>query len=185
MQWPISGAPERLEVHGPSAEVRNPQCVRRVLSKLPVSADSLPMQVSEKRREARLLCAGLVEVHWVEADGTRSATIANLDDLSPSGVSLLLEGPLPPGTQIEFFHGGHRVSGAVRYCSSTELGWIAGVEFGPDSQWDPAACPPEHLLDPKSIPKDARMGEVVQVSHKVRSPISCLVLGDAMRRENG
>jgi hypothetical protein len=141
------------------------------------------MQVSEKRRDDRLLCAGLVEVHWADAEGRASATIANLDDLSPGGVSLLLECPLPQGTQVEFSHSGLRVSGEVRYCKPTELGWIAGVEFGPESQWDPAVCPPEHVLDPRSIPENARLGKGALLFQKVGSPISCLVLRNAVHRE--
>jgi hypothetical protein len=141
------------------------------------------MQVSEKRRDDRLLCAGLVEVHWADADGRASATIANLDDLSSGGVSLLLECPLALGAQVEFSVAGLSVSGEVRYCNPAELGWIAGVEFGPESQWDPAVCPPEHLLDPKSIPENARLGKGALLPQRVRSPISCLVLGDAVRRE--
>ena len=109
--------------------------------------------------------------------------IANLDDLSPGGVSLQLDCPLPPGTPVEFTHPGAKVSGEVRYCNPTELGWIVGVQFGPDSRWNPMACPPEHVLDPTSILENARLGEGALLARKVRSPISLLALGDAMRRK--
>jgi hypothetical protein len=141
------------------------------------------MRVPEKRRDDRLLCAGLVEVHWVDAEGKAFDTIANLDDFSPAGVSLLLECPLPPGTHVEFSCSGSRASGEVRYSNPIELGWIAGVAFGPDSKWDPAVRPPEHLLDPKSIPSNVRRGKRALVAQKVSSPISCLALGDAVKRE--
>lgn len=143
------------------------------------------MKVPKKRREDRLLCAGLIEVHWTGADGTALATIANLDDLSPGGVSLLLDCQLPRGTRVEFFHGNRKASGEVRYCVPSEHGWIAGVQFAPDSEWNPMVSPPEHLFDPKSIPQDAQLGEVAQLARKVQSSISLLVLGDAMRREEG
>jgi hypothetical protein len=140
------------------------------------------MQAPEKRRDDRQLCAGLVELHWTRVDGP-AVTIGNLDDLSPGGVSLLLECPLPQGTQVRFAYSGQSVSGEVRHCTPTELGWIAGVQFGPDSQWNPKAYPPEHLLDPKSIPKNARMRKGVLFAKKVRSPLSCLALGEAVHRE--
>jgi hypothetical protein len=141
------------------------------------------MRVSDQRRDDRLLCAGLVEVHWVDAEGKAFDTIANLDDFSPAGVSLLLDCPLPPGTQVEFSSSGISASGEVRYSNPTELGWIVGVAFGPDSKWDPVVRPPEHLLDPKSIPENARMGKGAPFAQKVSSPISCLALGDAVKRE--
>ncbi len=138
------------------------------------------MRVPEKRRDNRLLCAGLIELRWTGTDGVSLAAIANLDDVSPGGVSLLLDRRLPSGTLVEFTYNGQKVSGAVRYCNPAEHGWIAGVQFGPDSKWDPAVSPPEHLLDPKSIPENARLGEGARLARKVRSPISLLVLGDAV-----
>jgi hypothetical protein len=141
------------------------------------------MRVSDQRRVDRLLCAGLVAVRWVDAEGKAFDTIANLDDFSPAGVSLLFECPLPPGTRVEFSSSGISASGEVRYSNPTELGWIVGVAFGPDSKWDPAVSPPEHLLDPKSIPSNARMGKGALFARKASSPISCLALGDAVKRE--
>ncbi len=161
------------------------QCGRHALSKLGLLADSVPMRVPEKRRDDRLLCAGLIEVHWTGADGKALAAFANLDDVSPGGVSLLLECPLPQGALVEFSHTGQKVSGAVRYCNPTEFGWIAGMQFGPQSRWDPEVSPPEYLLDPQSIPENAQPRKGALLARRVRSPISCLALGEAMRREKG
>jgi hypothetical protein len=141
------------------------------------------MRDVEKRRGDRLLCAGLVEVRWTDASGSVCTAFANLDDLSPGGVSLLLDSPLPPCAHVEFSHSGQMVSGDVRHCTHTEIGWIAGVRFGSDSQWDPVACPPEHLLDPESVPEDAGLREGPRLSPEARSTIACLVLGEAVRRE--
>lgn len=144
---------------------------------------SVRMNVEERRRKDRLLCAGLIEVRWNQGLGRTFATVANLFDLSSRGVGLVLECPLPPGTRVEFSQSGRRVSGEVRYCNPTELGWIAGVEFGPDSRWDPMACPPEHVLDPKSIPRGAVQRSGRQLSPGALSTIQLLVLNGAMRRE--
>lgn len=143
------------------------------------------MRVVEKRRGDRFLCAGLVEVRWTDPSEGPSKTIANLDDVSSGGISLLLERPMAQGTRVEFVQSGQMVSGDVRHCTRTEIGWIVGLRFGPDSQWDPGAHPPEHLLDPDSFPEDAHLSEGQQLSREVQSTISCLVLGEAVRREDG
>jgi len=137
----------------------------------------------EKRQGDRLLCAGLVEVRWTDALEGECKTIANLDDLSPGGVSLLLDRPLKQGVRLEFTYSGQTVAGDVRHCTRNEICWIVGVWFGPDSQWDPGEYPPEHLLDPHSVPENAQLRVGPPLSREVRSTISCLVLGEAMRRE--
>jgi hypothetical protein len=141
------------------------------------------MRDVEKRRGDRLLCAGLVEVRWTETSSGECKAIANLDDLSPGGVSLLLDRPLPKGAFVEFTHSGQTVSGDVRHCNRTEIGWIVGVQFGPESQWDPEAYPPEHLLDPDSVPEDVQLRVGPHLSPETRSTIACLVLSQAVRRE--
>lgn len=64
------------------------------------------MESVEKRRGDRVLCAGLVEVRWTEASHGECKAFANLDDLSPGGLSLLLDRPLPQGVRVEFVHSG-------------------------------------------------------------------------------
>jgi hypothetical protein len=124
-------------------------------------------------------------VRWTDNFKGACKTIANLEDLSPGGVSLLLDRPLRQGTRVEFSYSGQTVTGNVCHCTCNDIGWMAGVRFAPDSQWDPMAYPPEHLLDPKAMPEDARLREGPHLSLEVRGTISCLVLSDAVRREEG
>jgi hypothetical protein len=140
------------------------------------------MRDVEKRRGDRLLCAGLVEVRWTDTSGVVCRTFANLDDLSPGGVSLLLDRPLPVGARVEFLHSGQMVSGDVRHCTYVEIGWVAGIRFDTDSQWDPGAYPPAHLLDPNSVPEDAELREGPSLARETRSTVACLALGEAVRR---
>ncbi len=137
----------------------------------------------EKRRGARLLCAGLVEVRWVDPSDGPTKAVANLDDVSPGGVSLLLDRPVEQGTRVDFLYSGQIVTGDVRHCTSIDIGWVIGVQFGPDSQWDPQALPPEHLLDPTSIPADAYAKDGEHLSQAVGSTIACVVLNKAVQRE--
>ncbi len=141
------------------------------------------MRVLEKRRGSRLLCAGLVEVRWDDPSEGPSRAIANLDDVAPGGVSLLLDRPIAQGTRVEFIYSGQMVAGDVRHCTRTEIGWVVGLRFGPDTVWDPVACPPEHLLDPALVPEDAHLSKAKHIAQDVHSTISCLVLGEAVRRK--
>jgi len=140
------------------------------------------MRDVEKRRGDRLLCAGLVQVKWADTSGGDCTAFANLDDLSPGGVSLQLDRQLPVGARVEFTHSGQMVSGDVRHCTHVEIGWIAGIRFDPDSHWDPEAYPPAHLLDPNSVPKDARLREGPSLARETRSTVACLALDAAVRR---
>jgi hypothetical protein len=140
------------------------------------------MRDVEKRREDRLLCAGLVEVRWTDTSGSACTAFANLDDLSPSGVSLLFDRPLLTGTYVEFTDSEQMVSGDVRHCTQAETGWIAGIRFDPASQWDPGTCPPVHLLDPNSGPGDARLRDGPSLARETRNTVACLALGEALRR---
>jgi hypothetical protein len=74
------------------------------------------------------------------------------------------------------------VSGDVRHCTQVEIGWIAGIRFDSDSQWDPMACPPAHLLDPNSVREDARLRQGPSLAREMRSTVACLALAEAVRR---
>jgi hypothetical protein len=139
------------------------------------------MRDVEKRRGDRLLCAGLVEVRWAESSAGLCKAFANLDDLSPKGVSLMLDRPVKQGTFVEFLHSGQMVRGDVRHCTQTDIGWIAGVHFGPDSQWDPGIFPPEHLLDPDRVSENIQSRAEPPLAPEIKNTISCLVLSQAVR----
>ncbi len=139
------------------------------------------MEDVERRRGDRLLCAGLVEVRWAESSTGVCTAFANLDDLSSLGVSLTLDRPVPQGAFVEFLHCGHAVGGEVCHCSRTDIGWIVGVRFGPDFQWDLGASPPEHLLDPACIPENPQSRVGPHLSSETKSTISCLLFGQALR----
>jgi len=87
------------------------------------------MGISEQRRYDRLLCAGLVDVRWSDANGYPCETVANLDNLSPDGACLLLDSPIPAGTRVGIGHLMCQVEAEIRFCSGSELGWVVGAQF--------------------------------------------------------
>ena len=101
----------------------------------------------ERRSEARVLCADMVEVWWRDHDGKRHTATALLEDIATSGACLQLEGPLPLGAEIGWNFPSQTFTGRVRYCVYREIGYFAGVEFSGSSRWSKKNYLPQHLLD--------------------------------------
>lgn len=109
------------------------------------------MYMQERRTEARMMCADMIRVAWRDAAGRHRHTMALLEDISASGACLQLESPLPPGALIEWTSTGHRFRGFVRYCVYREIGYFAGIQFSPASQWSETMYHPEHMFDPRRL----------------------------------
>lgn len=109
------------------------------------------MSMQERRNEARMMCADMVEVGWRDAAGKRRRTMALLEDISASGACLQLETPLPPDVMVEWTSQDHEFHGRVRYCVYREIGYFAGIEFSPFSKWSKTAYHPQHMFDPRRL----------------------------------
>ena len=96
------------------------------------------------------MCADLVKIR-VGAGGVRK-TIANLEDISPSGASLQLETAVRRGASIEIQCSKCRLRGKVRYCR-IETGYSVGVQFDHPGSWARNRFEPKHLLDPSMLLK--------------------------------
>jgi hypothetical protein len=112
------------------------------------SADPVDRTGMQRRRaEIRMLCADLVEVCWKESTGHKRKSTALLEDISPSGMCLQFEIPVPIGTQVDVHCPGDRLAGLVRYCVYREIGYFVGIELAPSSKWSRQQFEPQHLLD--------------------------------------
>lgn len=110
------------------------------------------MQKTQNRRETgRLLCAELVELCWLDASGRSQRRVANLEDISLSGVCLQIEGTIPVGTPVSVRYGDGELLGTVRYCRFEGLGYFVGVELAEGCKWSSQHFRPEHLLDPADL----------------------------------
>ena len=94
-----------------------------------------------------MLCADMVEVHWRDPEGRESSSTALLEDISPSGMCLQFEIPVPIGTQVEVCCPADKLAGTVRYCVYREIGYFVGIEMEPSSRWSRRQFEPQHLLD--------------------------------------
>jgi|ERR1035441_2694929 hypothetical protein len=139
------------------------------------------MGIPEQRRHDRLLCAGLVDVRWSDADGYPCETVANLDNLSPDGACLLLDSPIPAETRVGIGHLICQVEAEIRFCSGPELGWVVGAQFLTGKTAGIRACHPSHVVDPKAVTHADQDTEGRQLSTAVRTTVGCLVLYEALR----
>ena len=101
-----------------------------------------------------MLCADLVEVCWWDQTGAAHAAIANIEDISTQGTSLVLDNPLSVGAEVQMRCLRGDFSGRVVYCRpEVEFGYVAGIEFSGGSRWSVRKYRPRHLLDPHSLAK--------------------------------
>lgn len=103
--------------------------------------------MAERRAEVRMLCADLVDVRWKDQEGRARQTVANLEDISPSGVCLQMDRPVPMDTVVQISHPKAEFEGRVRYCLYHEIGYFLGVQFEPGCKWSKRQYRPQHLLD--------------------------------------
>lgn len=121
------------------------------------------MQDTQNRRDTgRLLCAELVELCWLDENGRPQRRVANLEDISLSGVCLQIEGTIPSGTPVSVRYGDGELFGSVRYCRFEGLGYFVGVELAENCKWSSQHFRPEHLLDPTEL-----VDQVIE-RHKIR-----------------
>lgn len=110
----------------------------------------------ERRLEARVLCADMIEIRWRDVTGKLCHVTALLEDIAAAGACLQLEEPLPLGTEIAWEAGDQFFAGYVRYCVYREIGYFVGVEFGEASRWSKRTYRPQHLLDLERMVAGAR-----------------------------
>jgi hypothetical protein len=105
----------------------------------------------DRRNDGRLLCAELVQIIWQDKSGRDCRRVANLEDISLSGICLQVESPIPAGTAIVMHYGDGELLGTVRHCRHEEAGYFLGVELAEGCRWSSKHFRPQHLLDPSEL----------------------------------
>jgi hypothetical protein len=121
---------------------------------------------SERRDGDRLLCAELVQLIWHDEAGRERRRVANLEDISLTGVCLQVENPIAAGTALAIQYGDGELLGTIRYCRLQDCGYFLGVELAEGSRWSSQHYKPEHLLDPKDL-LDRTMSRISAEKSKV------------------
>jgi hypothetical protein len=110
------------------------------------------MQESDNRRtDHRLLCAELVQLVWQDESNRERRRIANLEDISLTGLCLQVESALPVGTSLAVKYGDGELVGIVRYCRFQDCGYFLGIELVDGCRWSSQHFRPQHLLDPREL----------------------------------
>jgi len=107
--------------------------------------------MTETRAHARMLCSDLVEVFYRDETGHPRRAMANLEDISLSGICIQVDKPIPLDTVVHINHRKGAFHGNVRYCLFREIGYFLGVQLAPDCQWSPDTYRPQHLLDLRTL----------------------------------
>jgi len=107
--------------------------------------------MDERRNDYRLLCADLVDVSWEDDRGRRCRRVANLEDISLSGICLQVEKPISTGTPVTISYGDGHLKGAIRYCAYRDIGYFLGVQLDEDCRWSSQHYKPQHLVDPREL----------------------------------
>lgn len=108
-------------------------------------------QNQERRTDNRLLCAELVEGIWIDQRGVQRRRVANLEDISISGVCLQVESAVLPGTHIAVNYGDGQLVGTVRYCVFRDGGYFLGIQLEDGCRWSTKHFRPQHLVDPRRL----------------------------------
>jgi hypothetical protein len=107
--------------------------------------------MDERRSEARMLCADMMEVWWKDSMGKAGQAMALLEDISSSGACLQLETAIPLASEIWWKSPKQEFEGHVRYCVYREIGYFVGVEFASESRWSSKKYKPQHLLNLQTL----------------------------------
>jgi hypothetical protein len=107
--------------------------------------------MDERRTDPRLLCAELVEVSWKDASGRQRRRVANLEDISLTGICLQMESRLPEGALLSMNYGDGELVGTVRYCVFRDNAYFVGIRFEEGCRWSTKHFRPQHLLDPREL----------------------------------
>jgi PilZ domain len=105
----------------------------------------------DRRSEARLMCADMVEVKWKEDSGKICKCTGLLEDISPSGACLQLDSPLALDKKLVIEYRKVRLEGSVCYCFFRDIGYWVGVQFTARNKWSQKDFRPRHLFDPRKL----------------------------------
>ena len=92
-----------------------------------------------------------MEVIWEDDSGRKRKRIANLEDISLSGMCLQVETAIAPGTSMTMSYGDGKMIGIVRYCMSREGSYFLGIQWENGCRWSTQHFKPQHLLDPRQL----------------------------------
>ena len=103
--------------------------------------------MSTRNSQMHYLCSDLVTVNFTDHAGHRRRITANLEEIAPHRLSLLMDSRIPAGTRATIETKGLTLRGCARRAEhSQNLGWFIEIRLAPESRWSRDRFSPEHLL---------------------------------------
>jgi hypothetical protein len=99
----------------------------------------------ERREEHRITSSDLVLIGWHDGAGKLSQ-LGNVEDLSLSGMGILVYDDLPLDTRVTVTYGFGELGGTVKHTSSRDPGIFVGIEFDEVSKNSILHFQPELLI---------------------------------------
>jgi hypothetical protein len=93
------------------------------------------------------MCSELVTVMYQDHFHGIHEAVANLEEISSTEATLLVEESLAPGLPVSFQARGHDLHGVIETSDfDPDLGWFVQIELDSTSPWSALMFVPEHLL---------------------------------------
>jgi hypothetical protein len=103
--------------------------------------------MSHDSKECHYLCSELVTVMYEDHFHGIHEAVANIEEISTTEATLLVEESLEPGLPVSFQARGHNLQGVVESSEfDPDLGWFLQIEFDSTSPWSSLMFVPEHFL---------------------------------------
>lgn len=97
------------------------------------------------------MCADLITIEYKDKRGKVQKMVANLEDISQSGICIQTEEELPLRSIIRVLTPKGELEGEVRYCVFRDIGYFVGVQFEAGTRWSRSWFQPMHLFDPRRL----------------------------------
>ena len=111
--------------------------------------------MSDKRVSLRYLCADLVKVYWMSADGEFHTDSGVLGDICAEGACVEMENEIQPGIMMMITLDGKSFYGQVSHCTYRDYGWFVGMRFSEDTLWSSRVVEPKHLTNLRALTESA------------------------------
>jgi hypothetical protein len=111
--------------------------------------------MSDKRLSLRYLCADLVKVDWMSADGELHTDSGVLEDICAEGACVEMENQIQLGVMMMITLDRKAFYGRVCHCSYRDYGWFVGMRFSQDTPWSSRVVEPKHLTSLRALAESA------------------------------
>jgi hypothetical protein len=103
--------------------------------------------MSHPSEECRYMCSELVSVLYEDRSRGIYQAVGNLEEISSTGATILVDERLDPGLPISFHARGYDLHGIVESSDlDDDLGWFVKIELDSTSRWSGRMFVPAHFL---------------------------------------